>query len=306
VGVPGLDDYFNPLLSVFTMWPIESPYANDNPKYIHQTHNVNVNPATYKDDVTGWVDQINRTMNVNLYAQYKFNFGLTLKGMYAYNYRNDDFDGFEYTYDAYRYDPQTDTYYTQPGWGNQNPWREKHKRNVVQRFQQFSAAYDNVFGDHTVSAVLAYEQSDYDNTYLVIHTVPSNNYIEKMYLDEQDYLADDWSYQARAGYIGRINYIIRKDISLKCLGVMMDRILLYGQSFGFFPGISAAWRISDESFFAPLKSAVNDLNSELLMVLQEVRYGTRLNSMNLSPCLVIWRFNFGDGKSVLDEILSTG
>ena len=39
-----------------------------------------------------------------------------------------DFDGFEYTYDAYLYDEATDTYYTQPGFGNQNPWREKHKR----------------------------------------------------------------------------------------------------------------------------------------------------------------------------------
>ena len=187
VGVPGLDDYFNPLLSVFTMWPIESPYANDNPKYIHQTHNVNVNPATYKDDVTGWIDQYNRSMNVNLYAEYKFNFGLGIKGTYSYNYRNDDFDGFEYTYNAYRYDKATDTYYTQPGWGNQNPWREKHKRNVVQRFQQIQATYNKVFGDHDVSAVLAYEQSDYDNSYLVIHTVPSNNYIEKMYLNEQDW-----------------------------------------------------------------------------------------------------------------------
>src|SRR5699024_11132530 len=33
VGVPGLDDYFNPFLSIFTMWPTESPYANDNPNY---------------------------------------------------------------------------------------------------------------------------------------------------------------------------------------------------------------------------------------------------------------------------------
>ena len=58
VGVPGLDDYFNPFLSIFTMWPTERPYANDNPKYINQTHNVNVNPATYKRDVTGYMDEI--------------------------------------------------------------------------------------------------------------------------------------------------------------------------------------------------------------------------------------------------------
>ena len=27
VGVPGLDDYFNPFLSIFSMWPTEAPYA---------------------------------------------------------------------------------------------------------------------------------------------------------------------------------------------------------------------------------------------------------------------------------------
>lgn len=300
VGVPGLDDYFNPLLSVFTMWPIESPYANDNPKYIHQTHNVNVNPATYKDDVTGWVDQINRSMNINLYAQYKFKFGLALKGTYAYNYRNDDFDGFEYTYEAYRYDANTDTYYTQPGWGNQNPWREKHKRNVAQRFQQIQATYDKTFGDHSLSSVLAFERSDYDNAYLVIHTVPSNNYIEKMYLDEQDYLGDDWNYQARAGYIGRINYNFKERYILELLGRYDGSYLYYKDSrFGFFPGVSAAWRISDESFFFPLRNSIDDLKLRS-------SYGVTGSESGVSAFAYLGGFNFGSGNSVLDGTYVNG
>lgn len=300
VGVPGLDDYFNPLLSVFTMWPIESPYANDNPKYIHQTHNVNVNPATYKDDVTGWIDQYNRSMNVNLYAEYKFNFGLGIKGTYSYNYRNDDFDGFEYTYNAYRYDKATDTYYTQPGWGNQNPWREKHKRNVVQRFQQIQATYNKVFGDHDLSAVLAYEQSDYDNSYLVIHTVPSNNYIEKMYLNEQDYLADDWDYQARAGYIGRVNYNYKGRYMLELLGRYDGSYLYYKDSrFGFFPGASVAWRISDENFFSPLKDVISDLKLR-------ASYGETGSEMGVSAFAYLGGFNFGSGSSVLDGAFVNG
>ena len=40
-----------------------------------------------------------------------------------------------------------------------------------------------------------------------------------------------------------------------------DASYLYapGKRWGFFPGVSAGWRISDEAFFAPLKDAVNDL-----------------------------------------------
>src|SRR5450759_1390126 len=118
VGVPGLDDYWNPFYSIFNMWPTESPYANDNPLYINQTHNVNVNPATYKDDVTGWVDEYWRTFNVNLYAQYDFKFGLTAKATASYNFSNEDFDGFEYTWSAYKYNATLDTYETSLGYGN--------------------------------------------------------------------------------------------------------------------------------------------------------------------------------------------
>ncbi len=260
VGVPGLDDYFNPLLSVFTMWPTESPYANDNPKYIHQTHNVNVNPATYKDDVTGWIDNIRRTANVNLYAQYDFKFGLTAKGTYSYNYENEDFDGFEYTYNAYQYNKATDTYETLSSWGNQNPWRERHKRNVVSRFAQFQLNYKKDFGEHSVAAVAAYERSDYDNAYFVVHTVPNNNYVEKMAFSEQDYLADEWKYEARAGYIGRINYSYKNKYLLEVLG-RYDGSYLYDpdKRWGFFPGVSIGWRISDENFFRGLLDIVNDL-----------------------------------------------
>lgn len=259
VGVPGLDDYFNPFLSVFSMWPTESPYANDNPQYINETHSVNLNPATYKDDVTGYVDNLWRAMNVNLNAQYDFDFGLSLKGIYSYNYMNEDFDGFEYTYDAYRYDTATDTYIK--GTGNQNPWRERHKRNVVSRFSQLQIAYTRQFGDHSVYAVGAYEQSDYDNSYFVVHTVPSNNYIPLQSFAEQDYLADEWGMEARAGYIGRIAYNYKQRYLLEVLG-RYDGSFLYadGSRYGFFPGMSAGWRISDEPFFTKIKGRVlNDL-----------------------------------------------
>ncbi len=96
VGVPGLDDYWNPFYSIFNMWPIESPYANDNPLYVHQTHNVNVNPATYTDDITGWVEEYWRSFNVNLYGEYEFKFGLKAKVTGSYNFMNEDFDGMEY------------------------------------------------------------------------------------------------------------------------------------------------------------------------------------------------------------------
>jgi TonB-linked SusC/RagA family outer membrane protein len=265
VGVPGLDDYFNPLLSISSMWPTESPYANDNPRYINQTHNVNVNPATYTDEITGYIDEWFRSMNINLTAQYDFNFGLQIKGLYSYNFTNEDFDGFEYTYDAYIYNPTTNTYENKAAngalYGNQNPWREKHKRNIWSTFAQLQASYSKTFAQHSLSGVLAYERSDNENSYNALHSVPPNNYIPLMAFANQDFLDDAWSTEARAGYIGRINYNYQQKYLLELLG-RYDGSYLYAadKRWGFFPGVSVGWRITQEDFFSQnLRNVVSDL-----------------------------------------------
>jgi TonB-linked SusC/RagA family outer membrane protein len=295
IGVPGGDDYFNPMLSLFAMWPTESPYANDNPRYVNQTHNVNVNPATYTKDVTGWVEFLRRGMNVNVYAKYEFPFGLSAKGTYSYNFTNDDFDGFEYTYPAYKYNKETDTYETQPGWGNQNPWRYKTQRNVASRFMQFQLNYDKRFGDHELSVLAAYEQSDYDNSFLAMHSVPSNNYIELMAFSEADELSDSWSYEARAGYIGRVNYNYKNRYLVELLG-RRDGSYLYakGKRWGFFPALSLGWRVSDEDFFVHLKPVVNDFKLR-------VSLGQTGNESGVSMFGYLGGYNYNNGSAVLDD-----
>lgn len=307
VGVPGLDDYWNPFYSIFNMWPTESPYANDNPLYINQTHNVNVNPATYKDDVTGWVDEYWRTFNVNLYAQYDFKFGLTAKATASYNFSNEDFDGFEYTWSAYKYNATLDTYETSPGYGNQNPWRERHKRNVVSRFAQFQLNYNKTFGDHSVSAIAAYERSDMENAYFVVHTVPTNNYVSLMAFSQQDYLADTWDVEARAGYIGRLNYNYKLKYLVEILA-RYDGSYLYAKEnrWGFFPAVSLGWRISEENFF---KTAFGSLFDDFKLRASYGETGSEIGNPNGNPPAAfsyIGGYNFNSGSSVLDNTYVIG
>lgn len=298
VGVPGLDDYFNPFLSIFSMWPTEAPYANNNPNYINQTHNVNVNPATYKDDVTGWIEEVWHAMNINVNAQYDFPFGLTAKATGSYNYQNEDFDGMEYTYPAYIYNSATGKYEDRaPGstvpYGNQNPWREKHKRNVVSRYLQFLLSYNKQLGDHSLSAVAAYERSDYDNAYFVVHTIPSNNSVSLMNFSEQDLLQDQWSVEARAGYIGRLNYNYKQKYLLELLG-RYDGSYLYAPDnrWGFFSGASAGWRISEEPFFRDVK-LVNDLKLR-------VSYGETGSEAGINAFDYLPGYNYFAGSSIFN------
>jgi TonB-linked SusC/RagA family outer membrane protein len=255
VGVPGLDDYFNPFLSIFTMWPTERPYANDNPNYVNgDVHNINVNPATYTKEVTGYVDEVWRAIKGNFYAGYDFDNGLSFKGTYSYNFTNLDFDGFEYTYDAYIYNEDTDTYETRPEYGNQNPWRERRKRNVVDRVGQFQINYEKRFGAHNLSAVAGYERWDTQNHYMVVHTVPPNNYIPIMSFADQDVLIDEIYEEAREGYLAKINYDYKEKYLVELMG-RYDGSFLFapGKRFGFFPGVSVGWKLSEENFMSSIK-----------------------------------------------------
>ena len=304
-GVPGLDDYFNPFLSIFSMWPTERPYANDNPNYIAQNHNVNVNPATYKKDVTGYIDEIWRGAKGNFYAQYDFNFGLSARGTYSYNFTNFDFDGFEYTYNAYSYNPTTDTYKLESG--NQNPWRERRKRNIVDRFAQFQLTYNKQFGDHGLSAVAAYERNDNKNNYMIVHTVPPNNYIPIQYFANQDFLLDEFNQEARAGYIARINYNFKQKYLLEVLGRYDGSFLFRNDSrWGLFPGVSVGYRISEESFLKDrFGSFLNDLK---LRASYGLTGSDRLNNdaYIVPPYSYNSGYDWNRGSAILDGNFYTG
>lgn len=300
-GVPG-DDYSAAFNVVTKMWPIERPYANDNPDYINNTHSINVNPATYVEDVTGYNDIINRVARTNFYAIYDFDFGLQLKGTYSYQYRGWTDENFEYTYDAYEYDPATDTYNVVVGGGNQNPNRRTTRQNVTDNFAQFQLSYDKIIASHSLSAVFAYEMSETDNTRLHIRTVPQTNYLPTMLFEELAEFNDTWDQQARGSYIGRINYNFKGRYLLELLG-RYDGSYRYSPDtrWGFFPGMSVGWRISDEPFFTDIFK--NNIISDLKL---RASYGETGSEIGVSDFGFIGGFNWGQGNYIFDGNLITG
>jgi hypothetical protein len=65
--------------------PTVGPYANDNPEYINHTNDFPYNPALFSRDIAGYKDNKYLAGNVNLFAAYKTNFGLSAKGTVSYN-----------------------------------------------------------------------------------------------------------------------------------------------------------------------------------------------------------------------------
>ena len=297
VGLPGGDGYYSAILSMFKMQPIESPYANDNPEYINNVHENGYNPAAFSRDIAGYKDNLTRNANINAYAQYDFSFGLTAKATFSYNYTNSRFDGYQYAYQIYTYDKEKDTYNGTPAVGR---WRSQIDRSVPARYMQLQLNYAKQIKNHNISAVLGYEASDYDWTKKTYGTEPSTDYLPLLQFDELNSFGDEWSYEARAGWIGRINYDFAHKYLIELLA-RYDGSYLYAANnrWGFFPGVSIGWRISEEKFFEKLRPVVDDLKIRASI-------GQTGTEKDVKLFDYLSGYTWNNGNAVLDGELVTG
>lgn len=299
VGLPGGDGYYSAILAVFKMRPIDSPYANDNPNYIRNidSYRNGYNPAAFRRDIAGYKDSMTRYANINAYAQYDFGFGLTAKATFSYGYTNSRFDGYQYAYQIYTYDEASDTY---NGTNAAGRWRLQIDRSVPTRYMQLQLNYNKQIKDHNISAVLGYEASDYDWSKKTYGTEPSTDYLPLLQMDEINSFGDEWSYEARAGWLARVNYDYAHKYLVELLA-RYDGSYLYApsQRWGFFPGASIGWRISEENFFAPLKSVVDDLKIRASI-------GQTGTESGVSLFGYLNGYNWNQGSAVLDGEYVTG
>lgn len=299
VGLPGGDGYYSAILAVFKMRPIDSPYANDNPNYIRNidSYRNGYNPAAFRRDIAGYKDSMTRYANINAYAQYDFGFGLTAKATFSYGYTNSRFDGYQYAYQIYTYDEASDTY---NGTNAAGRWRLQIDRSVPTRYMQLQLNYNKQIKDHNISAVLGYEASDYDWSKKTYGTEPSTDYLPLLQMDEINSFGDEWSYEARAGWLARVNYDYAHKYLVELLA-RYDGSYLYApsQRWGFFPGASIGWRISEENFFAPLKSVVDDLKIRASI-------GQTGTESGVSLFGYLSGYNWNQGSVVLDGEYVTG
>lgn len=299
VGLPGGDGYYSAILAVFKMRPIDSPYANDNPNYIRNidSYRNGYNPAAFRRDIAGYKDSMTRYANINAYAQYDFGFGLTAKATFSYGYTNSRFDGYQYAYQIYTYDEASDTY---NGTNAAGRWRLQIDRSVPTRYMQLQLNYNKQIKEHNISAVLGYEASDYDWSKKTYGTEPSTDYLPLLQMDEINSFGDEWSYEARAGWLARVNYDYAHKYLVELLA-RYDGSYLYApsQRWGFFPGASIGWRISEENFFAPLKSVVDDLKIRASI-------GQTGTESGVSLFGYLSGYNWNQGSAVLDGEYVTG
>lgn len=125
------------------------------------------------------------------------------------------------------------------------------------------ADYRNTFGNHNLGALVGIERQTFDNAYFTAYRrFFISDQIDEIFAggeDERDNAGSSGS-GARQNYFSRLNYDYAGKYLLEFVG-RYDGSYIFPREkrFGFFPAVSAGWRISEEPFFRNRIPVFDDL-----------------------------------------------
>ncbi|HEY9560892.1 MAG TPA: TonB-dependent receptor [Anseongella sp.] len=253
--------------AAWTYTPVTPAYANYDPRYMQNTEQ-GFNPLAITDsDLTGY-----RRDNQKLF-QSTGNLiwdvgpvpGLQARASYSYDFTFWENKSLQKPYYLYDYDLNNDVYipklYGNPSAGESSSINRNTNfgKNTL---LQFALSYDKTIADHQISLLALYEEgsTDMDNFYAAGYIGMTS--IEELLGATNESLtggmnASSYSQGANNGlweiankaFVGRANYNYKG----KYYGEIAFRYdgsskFAPGKRWGFFPSVSGAWRVSEESF----------------------------------------------------------
>lgn len=190
--------------------------------------------------------------------------GLSFSGYAALDYNSREQKSMNYLWDTYTYNPTTQEYVkrtsnTNGGVIDLNQNHDDNNRSTV----MLKLAYDRAFGDHRVSAFVAYEHSKYEGEQF---SAFRKNFLTAFpdYLPfgaDKDKSNSGYGYHSsRQNYFGRLNYAFMDKYLLE-FTLRRDGSMNFAPSkrWGTFPGVSVGWRLGQESFIQDNINGVDDI-----------------------------------------------
>ncbi len=152
----------------------------------------------------------------------------------------------------YNYESET---YTSLGVNGINELTEESRR-YTQFYPMITLNYDRTFGDHTVTGLLLGEWIDTENIYFTTSKLDLLSLdLPYLFAGSPDNVSSNGftNETGRASYAGRLNYSFKGKYLLEGT-FRFDASHKFPEDtrWGFFPSVSAGWRISDESFMSGL------------------------------------------------------
>lgn len=214
-----------------------------------------------------------KALNGLIALEYKVPFvtGLKLKGSYSYNASDRVTKGFYKPVTLYQFATTGDHNHiltdeiTGTRINSQHPFDFVSKAFTETNSSQFDiyATYNKTVGEHHIGATFVYEQ--FEAMYSQFGGRRENlltPLIDELYIGGSDpnTLAGKDSVTGRLSYVGRINYdYAGKYILETAFRYDGSQIFPPGRRWGFFPSVSAAWRISEEKFMDGISRVVSNL-----------------------------------------------
>lgn len=243
-----------PFIPVY--WPNGSPSAG-----VEQGEN----PAVMVTDATGNNNKRDQRLmgKASIDIAIPFVKGLGIDGYFAYNDLNTNIKNWQTPWTVYSYNSSTDVYTPITGGRINAPQLTQSLQTIKTSLVNVRIKYDTDLGDSRIGAFIAGEQSRTDTSFFQAFR---QGYLSSA-LDEL--FAGGLTNQQTTGFsavntrnnlFGRLSYGYQSKYLLD-LNFRYDGSSNFpaGNRYGFFPGASAAWRLSQENFISENLSFVNEL-----------------------------------------------
>lgn len=224
------------------------------------------NPVVTSTDAAGYDNrkiytfQSNARLNINV----PWIKGLSLQGNASYDKVFQFFKTFTKPVFLYTWNGQPD-HVTTPGVrGPSDPrLREESHDGYLATYNLLATYQTTIASDHNLRLLVGTEnQSGLDNWFQAFRRNFISDRIDQLFAGAADeYMSNTGgaTQSARLNYFGRVNYDYREKYLMEFVW-RYDGSYLFapGKQFGFFPGISAGWRVSEEKFW---KQSVHNIES---------------------------------------------
>lgn len=275
--------------------PTSQAFANGNRDY-YGINSIGANVLAEMDDkYSGHIDDLKKEITSIGSLNYRIPGveGLSAKVMYSYKFTNRDLTNYRKQYALYNYDGTNDTY-------NpvilQNPTSlSKSNTNEVQTVLQSSLSYNRTFvGKHNVKALALFERRYFNDDYLYAYRQYALEGLEQLNLGNlaNQNLDGFATFQAREGYVGRVNYDYDNKYLIEFSGRYDGSYKLPPATrFAFFPAVSVGWVLNKESWFNI--PAINSLKLR-------ASWGESPDDSPLSGGQYYLGYNYGNGSYVFN------
>ncbi|MDR1121698.1 MAG: TonB-dependent receptor [Dysgonamonadaceae bacterium] len=260
---PSVEPSYNIYSNTFTQVPINPYYYVDEATgeiyYSNAANGMHPHFIT-SSDLSGYQKTQQRLVQTNMALEWEVPFveGLKARGMYSYDYTENNNRNFRKKYTVY---DLRDGEYVPANIYSPSTLTRQHYEHVNSMLQ-LSLSYSGKFNDHSVSAMLLYEESDRQGDNFSAYREFSMDALDQLFAGNttnQQGTTDAGSgnlyHRANKGLIGRFNY----DYASKYLAEFSFRydgssLFGEGRQWGFFPSAFLAWKLSEESFIKDSES----------------------------------------------------